>query len=91
MFWTGFALYLFIVAEASEVAPTIISPSINFEFATTNKHCLPPTSSINIVVVAPEVWPVITSPFWKSPNVVSSNNTLSPSSSPSGVVPFKLR
>ena len=67
MFWIGFALYLPIVAWAPEDDPVINSPSLNLFWWETNKRAPSSTSSINTVDVAPDVPPVIVSPFTKSP------------------------
>ena len=88
MFWTGFALYVAIVASAPEVAPTINSPISNLFWCVTNKREPSSMSSTNTVAVAPEVEPVTVSPFIKSPTAESSKRILSPVSSFCWFVPF---
>ena len=87
IFWTGFALYFFIVAWAPEDEPVINSPSINLFWCVTNKREPASTSSTKTVAVAPDVAPVINSPFIKSPYDVSSKSILSVESSLFAFVP----
>ena len=67
MFCIGFALYLSKVAWAPETDPVINSPSLNLLLCDKNKRAPPSTSSTKTVAVAPDVAPVIVSPFIKSP------------------------